>query len=199
MEIEKIVLAGLRVRLEPLAEHHVAGLTAALTDGELWKIPFAVFPHPQDLDKFFDAAEAAFLQRRELAFATFDKATNTIVGSTRFRCIEHAHKRAEIGFTFIAASWQRTYINTEAKYLMLKHAFETWQYNRVDLLTDVLNEKSRNAIMRIGANQEGVLRNHMVMRDGRIRDSVIFSIIAQEWPIAKRALEQKIQQPRPLA
>ena len=99
----------------------------------------------------------------------------------------------EIGFTFIASSRQRSVINTEAKYLMLVHAFETWQVNRVELLTDILNTKSRNAIARIGAREEGILRNHMVMRDGRIRDSVIFSIVRGEWPAAKLALEQKLK------
>jgi RimJ/RimL family protein N-acetyltransferase len=192
MEIEKTILEGSRVRLEPVTGHHIAGLTAAINDGELWKIPVTVVPHPHDLDKFVAAAEAAFIQRRELAFVTIDKTSNTIVGSTRFRCIESAHKRLEIGFTFIAESWQRSYINTEAKYLMLEHAFEVWRYNRVELLTDILNEKSRNAILRIGAKQEGVVRNHMVMRDGRIRDSVLFSITAQEWPDVKRALRSKM-------
>lgn len=193
MEIEKVVLKGPRVHLEPVSTQHAAGLAAAINDGELWKIPVTVVPHPNDLDKFFDAAETAFLQQRELAFATIDMATGTIVGSTRFRCIESAHKRLEIGFTFIAQSWQRSYINTEAKYLMLKHAFEVWGCHRVELLTDVLNEKSRAAITRIGAKQEGVVRNHMVMRDGRIRDSVLFSIIAQEWPAVKAALEIKMR------
>jgi N-acetyltransferase len=193
MEIEKIILEGPRVRLEPLAERHADGLSAAIVDGELWKIPVTVVPHPSDLDKFFADADAAFQQQRELAFATIDKISGTIVGSTRFRCIEHAHKRLEIGFTFLAASKQRSHINTEAKYLMLQHAFEVWGCNRVELLTDVLNEKSRNAIARIGAQQEGIVRNHMIMRDGRLRDSVLFSIIAQEWSTVKLALESKMQ------
>ncbi|HSB95143.1 MAG TPA: GNAT family protein [Spongiibacteraceae bacterium] len=193
MDIEKVVLEGLRVRLEPLAQQHAAGLAAVIEDGELWKIPVTVVPHPNDLDKFFDAAETAFQQRRELAFVTIDKISGAIVGSTRFRCIEAAHKRLEIGFTFIAQSRQRSYINTEAKYLMLRHAFEIWQCNRVELLTDVLNEKSRNAITRIGAQQEGILRSHMIMRDGRVRDSVLFSIVAHDWPTIKPKLAQQIQ------
>jgi len=193
MDIEKVVLEGSRVRLEPLAEQHTAGLAAAIEDGELWRIPVTVVPHPNDLNKFFDAAEAAFRQQRELAFATIDKISGAIVGSTRFRCIEHAHKRLEIGFTFIAASRQRSYINTEAKYLMLRHAFEVWQCNRVELLTDVLNEKSRNAIARIGAQQEGILRSHMIMRDGRVRDSVLFSIVARDWPTIEAKLARQIQ------
>lgn len=192
MKVEKITLDGDSVRLEPLAAEHLPGLAVAIADGELWKLPVTVVPHPDDLLQFLANADAAFAAGRELAFATVDKATNMVVGSTRFRCIEPAHKRLEIGFTFIARGWQRTHVNTEAKYLMLAHAFERWGCNRVELLTDVLNEKSRRAIVRIGAKQEGVLRSHMVMRDGRIRDSVIFSVIGAEWPAVKSALARKI-------
>jgi RimJ/RimL family protein N-acetyltransferase len=193
MKVEKLILEGRRVRLEPLlSRDHAAGLAAAIRDGELWKLPVTVVPHPQELDAFFTAADDAFAAGRELAFATVDKASGAVAGSTRFRCIDVAHKRAEIGFTFLGKSWQRTHVNTEAKYLMLTHAFETWQLNRVELLTDVLNTASRNAIARIGAKQEGVLRSHMVMRDGRIRDSVIFSIVKSEWPGVKAMLEEKL-------
>lgn len=192
--LEKVVLQGRHVRLEPLAPHHREGLARAILDGELWKLPVTIVPHPDDLGSFFDAAEAAWAAGRELAFATFDQARGEVVGSTRFRCVESAHKRVEIGFTFIARSWQRTHVNTEAKYLMLRHAFETLHCNRVELLTDLLNNASRTAIARLGAQQEGVLRSHMVMRDGRIRDSVLFSIVAPDWPAVKRGLEQKLQQ-----
>lgn len=194
MNLEKITLEGRTVRLEPLALRHADGLAAAINDGELWKLPVTVVPHPRDLDAFFNQADAAFRDQRELAFAIIDKASNTIVGSTRFRCIEAAHKRVEIGFTFIGESWQRTHVNTETKYLMLQHAFESWRFNRVELLTDVLNTASRNAIARLGAKEEGIVRSHMVMRDGRVRDSVLFSIISSEWPAVKKSLEQKMQQ-----
>lgn len=192
MNVEKLVLEGEHVRLEPLAPQHGPGLAAAIRDGELWKIPFTIVPHPDQLAPFFDAAEAAFVAGKELAFATIDKTTNAIAGSTRFRCIEAIYKRVEIGFTFLAQSQQRTPVNTEAKYLMLQHAFDTWGLNRVELLTDLLNEKSRAAILRIGATQEGVLRSHMVMRDGRIRDSVMFSIIRSEWPAVSAALQARV-------
>lgn len=192
MKVERLTLDGVSVRLEPLAAKHLPGLAAAIADGELWKLPVTVVPHPDDLPQFLANAEAAFAAGRELAFATIDKATNTIVGSTRFRCIEPAHKRLEIGFTFIAQSWQRTHVNSEAKLLMLTHAFECWGCNRVELLTDVLNDKSRRAIARIGATEEGVLRSHMVMRDGRIRDSVVFSVTGAEWPAVKAALVRKV-------
>ena len=192
MRIEKTILTGKNVRLEPLSESHVLGLTEAINDGALWELPVTIVPHPSDLPQFLSNAELAFQEQKELAFATIDMNTGSVVGSTRFRCIDIAHKRVEIGFTFIAQSWQRTHINTEAKLLMLGHAFEHWQFNRVEFLTDVLNTKSRNAISRIGGHEEGVLRNHMVMRGGRIRDSVIFSIIKPEWPHVKSILTAKL-------
>lgn len=193
MKIEKIILEGRDVRLEPLDRSHAAGLADAIRDGELWKIGVTVVPHPDDLEGFFSHAENAFAAQREFAFATIDKRSGRIAGSTRFRAIEIGHRRVEIGFTFLGKSWQRTAVNTEAKYLMLGHAFETWGCNRVELLTDVLNTASRRAIARIGAKEEGVLRSHMVMRDGRIRDSVIFSITGGEWPLVKSALEEKMR------
>ncbi len=192
MKIEKTTLVGPRVKLEPLSLSHLLGLARAITDGALWEVPVTFVPHPQDLPQFLSAAESAFLSQMELVFAAIDVATDTVVGSTRFRCIDIPDQRVEIGFTFIAKSWQRTYINTEAKYLMLRHAFEQWNCNRVEFLTDVLNTKSRTAIIRIGAREEGTLRNHMVMRDGRIRDSVMFSIVGAEWPQLKILLESKL-------
>ncbi|TCS39288.1 RimJ/RimL family protein N-acetyltransferase [Paucimonas lemoignei] len=192
VKLERNPLEGRRVILEPLGMQHLRGLAEAIEDGDLWNIPVTFVPHPRDLEEFVAFAEDAFQAGRELAYATIDKASGRIAGSTRFRCIELGHRRAEIGFTFLGESWQRSHINTEAKYLMLKHAFERWELNRVELLTDVLNTKSRNAIARIGAREEGILRSHMVMRDGRIRDSVMFSIIRAEWQDVKAALEQKI-------
>lgn len=192
MKLEKITLEGKNVRLESLQSRHLDGLARAIEDGRLWELPVTVVPHPRDLGAFLDAAEHAFAAGTELAFATIDTASGTVAGSTRFRCIEASHRRAEIGFTFLGQSWQRSHINTEAKYLMLQHAFERWHLNRVELLTDVLNDKSRAAIARIGGKQEGVLRNHMVMRDGRLRDSVIFSITAAEWPAVKARLAAKV-------
>jgi RimJ/RimL family protein N-acetyltransferase len=127
-----------------------------------------------------------------LAFATIDKATNKVVGSTRFMKANLANKRVEIGFTFLGTSWQKTHINTEAKLLMLTHAFETMALNRVELLTDFLNTTSRNAILRLGAKEEGILRNHMIMPDGRVRDSVIYSIISNEWAGVKQHLNAKL-------
>ncbi|HET8695684.1 MAG TPA: GNAT family N-acetyltransferase [Aquabacterium sp.] len=193
MKIEKVALSGHRVRLEPLSAGHLPALADAIQDGELWKIPVTFVPHPDDLPQFYTDAEAAFGAGKELAFATVDQASGQVVGSTRFRCIEAAHRRVEIGFTFLASSWQRTHINTEAKYLMLQHAFEVWGCNRVELLTDERNAKSRSAIARIGAREEGILRHHMVMRDGFIRNSVVYSITSAEWPGVKATLASRLQ------
>ncbi|MDE1999701.1 MAG: GNAT family N-acetyltransferase [Burkholderiales bacterium] len=193
MKIEKVALSGDRVRLEPLSAAHLPALAEAIQDGELWKIPVTFVPHPSDLPKFYADSEAAFDAGKELAFATVDQSAGQVVGSTRFRCIEAAHRRVEIGFTFLAASWQRTHINTEAKYLMLQHAFQVWGCNRVELLTDERNAKSRSAIARIGAREEGILRHHMVMRDGFIRNSVVYSITSADWPRVQAKLASRLQ------
>ena len=193
LEVDKITLEGRHVRLEPLdRDRHLAGLAEAIDDGRLWEIPVTSVPGPEDLPQFFADAETAFKQCRELAFATVDSTGGRVIGSTRFRMIEAAHRRVEIGFTFIAAGFQRTAVNTEAKLLMLRHAFDVWNVNRVEFLTDVLNTKSRNAIERIGARQEGILRSHMIMRDGRIRDSVIFSIVREEWSAVEGQLTARL-------
>lgn len=199
MAVEKTTLQGTKVRLEPLAEHHLQGLADAIEDGALWKLPVTNVPHPKELRKFIDEAQLQYLAGKELAFVTIDEATGIVVGSTRFRNIQADHKRLEIGFTFIACSWQRTHVNTEAKLLMLQHAFERLGFNRVELLTDFLNVKSRAAIARIGAKEEGILRSHMVMRDGRIRDSVLFSVVAAEWSSIKAALAARLDTPGPSA
>lgn len=191
MKIDKVALVGRHVRLEPLVASHLPGLALAIEDGRLWELPFTFVPPPAEVAGLLANAEAAFAAGRELAFATVDAATGRVLGSTRFRNIEAAHRRVEIGFTFLAASAQRTAINTEAKCLMLTHAFEVWGCNRVELLTDERNTRSRQAIARLGAVQEGLLRSHMVMRDGFVRNSVIFSITAAEWPQVKAGLEAK--------
>lgn len=187
--IDRVALHGVRVTLEPLCAGHLPALASAISDGNLWEIPVTSVPHPEDLPQFLRRAEERHDSQLERQFATVDKASGTVVGSTRFMNINRDHRRVEIGFTFIARSWQRTYVNTEAKYLMLRHAFEVWDCNRVEFLTDVLNAKSRAAILRLGATEEGVLRSHMIMRDGRKRDSVVHSIVSSEWPTIKSRLE----------
>jgi N-acetyltransferase len=190
--VERVELRGRRVVLEPLSAEHLEGLAAAIRDGELWSIPVTLVPHPDQLPEFLSRAEASYAAQLERAFATIDVASGAVVGSTRFMAINRDHRRVEIGFTFIARRWQRSYVNTEAKYLMLRHAFEKWGCNRVELITDALNVKSRQAILRLGAKEEGTMRNHMIMRDGRVRDSVLYSVIESEWPRVKGGLEAKL-------
>ena len=197
MKIEPITLEGKFVRLEPLSANHSEGLCKAIYDGELWKLFVTLVPHPSKLDEFIGNALAANESGDGLAFATIDKSTDEIGGSTRFMKANLPFKRVEIGFTFLGQSWQRTRMNTEAKFLMLSHAFETLKLNRVEFLTDYLNSASRRAILRLGAKEEGILRNHMIMPDGRIRDSVLFSIIANEWPGIKQHLSWKLGQEHP--
>ncbi len=193
MTLEAIALTGRHVRLEPLAHSHVPELIEAIKCGELWTLHYTLVPAPHEVPQFVDNALEAYGRGEELAFATVDVSENRVVGSTRFMKVSLANKRLEFGFTFIGKQWHRTHVNTEAKLLMLTHAFEVMKLNRVELLTDVVNSASRAAIARLGAKQEGILRQHMVMRDGRVRDSVLFSLIAPEWPEAKRALHAKLE------
>lgn len=195
--VPEVVLEGYGVRLEPLDEAlHRDGLAAAIADGELWSLAVTIVPRPEELSAFFADAKEALQDGHSLAFATIDTATGRVAGSTRFCAIEFAHKRLEIGFTFLAAAHQRTHVNTAAKLLMLRHAFEMWQVNRVELMTDVRNAASRAAITRIGAREEGVLRSHMVMRDGSVRDSAVHSILRSEWPDAEERLEARLMEAR---
>jgi len=181
MQFEKVTLEGNEVRLEPLSHLHRQGLIETISDGELWKLFVTLVPRIEGIDAYIENAATAYASGDGLAFATIDMKASL------------ANKRAEIGFTFIAKSYQKTKVNTEAKLLMLTHAFEVMQLNRVEFLTDYLNHTSRNAILRLGAKEEGILRNHMVMPDGRIRDSVLFSIIQNEWAGVKQNLLYKLQ------
>lgn len=189
---EKVILKGTHVRLEPLSESHKEGLCQAISDGELWKLFVTFVPHLDDVESFVNDAYLAHQAGDGLAFAIIDETTNKVAGSTRFMKASLRNNRVEIGSTFLGKSFQKTKINTEAKLLMLAHAFEVLNLNRVEFLTDYLNTASRNAILRLGAKQEGILRNHMVMPNGRVRDSVLFSIIKNEWPSIKQNLEYKL-------
>ncbi|MCX5150707.1 GNAT family protein [Streptomyces sp. NPDC048550] len=189
---EPAALTGERVRLEPLELRHHDGLCEAVRDGSLWNLAVTLVPHPDDVRGFIEDATAARAEGTQLPYATVDAATGRVIGSTRLMMINTAQRRLEIGWTFLAESWQRTGMNTEAKLLMLTHAFEVMGMNRVELLTDVRNTKSRSAISGLGATHEGVLRHHMVMRDGWIRDTAVYSITRPEWPQAKQALEVRV-------
>jgi RimJ/RimL family protein N-acetyltransferase len=189
---EPLTIEGSFVRLEPLSFQHEPALWNAAKDHleEIFRwIPYSVRTR-EDLRAVIDKALADQQRGEALVFATLERRSGSVIGSTRFMNIDHANRRAEIGSTWIAPAWQRTVINTEAKYLMLRHAFEKWKYNRVELKTDALNQKSRAAILRIGAKEEGTLRKHMVTWSGRIRDSVYFSILDTEWAEVKARLEQ---------
>jgi N-acetyltransferase len=180
------------VRLEPLSESHHAGLCEAGLDPELWTWTNVGIASPQEMAEYIRNALAAQAAGTALTFATTLRDSGRAIGGTRFMNIEPAHRRVEIGFTWIGREWQRTPVNTEAKYLMLRHAFETWGCIRVELKTDVLNRKSREAIARIGATEEGVLRRHIITQSGRVRDTVYYSILDSEWPSVKANLEQKL-------
>jgi len=144
------------------------------------------------MERYVRSALADQMLGKSIPFVTIDKASNTVVGSTRFGNIDTANRKAEIGWTWINPQWQRTVINSEAKLLMLAHAFEVWKCVRVELKTDANNQKSRSAIRRIGAVEEGVLRNHMITEIGRFRDTVYFGIIESDWPGVKENLASKL-------
>jgi RimJ/RimL family protein N-acetyltransferase len=171
---------------------HAESLVAAAGDGELWKSTVTIVPDRANINSYIEAALEGFDNGKELPFVVIWKAANEIVGTTRFYEIRAADRAAAIGYTWLAKRAQRTAVNTESKLLLLTHAFENWHCVRIELITDVLNEQSRAAILRLGAKQEGVLRKHLILPSGRIRDSVVFSIIEEEWPAVKARLEAKL-------
>jgi RimJ/RimL family protein N-acetyltransferase len=192
MTVVPVTLEGRHARLEPLAKAHLAGLAEVGLDEELWRwIPTAVRTKEQ-MAAYIETALVEQQRGVSLPFAIVEKATGRAIGSTRYGNIDRVHHRVEIGWTWVAREWQRTAINTEAKYLLLKHAFESLGCMRVELKTDSLNEKSRAAILRIGAKEEGIFRNHMITASGRIRHSAYYSIIDSEWPGVKARLEERL-------
>lgn len=197
MDLTPITLEGTVVRLEPLSHAHLEALTAIGLDPELWALTMSRVRTPEDMRHYVDQALAEQRAGTSVPFATFDRASGRVIGSTRFGSIAPAHRKAEIGWTWIARDMQRTAANTEAKYLMLRHAFEVWQCVRVEIKTSTLNERSRRAILRIGATEEGILRHHMINPDGSLRDTVYFSILDREWPSVKTRLETMLQQGYP--
>ena len=192
MTIDPVTLEGQFIRLEPLSMAHHAGLVEAGLDEAIWRYMPQTMRTPEDMRAYIEAALEAQAAGAALPFATIDLASDRAIGSTRFFSIDRPHRRLEIGWTWLGLAWQRTAANTEAKYLMLRHAFETLECIRVEFKTDSLNERSRAALLRIGAIEEGTFRNHMIMPDGRLRHSVYYSIIASEWPEVKARLEQKL-------
>ena len=188
-----VILEGRHVRLEPLALKHAAGLAAVGLDEDLWKwIPTPV-RSAEEMNAYVQTGLNEQAKGSALPFVLIETSTGCIIGSTRYGNIDRDHYRVEIGWTWVARQWQRTAINTEAKYLLLRHAFERLKCIRVELKTDSLNERSRAAILRIGAREEGTFRNHMITASGRIRHTVYFSILDGEWPEVKARLEAKLR------
>ncbi|HTK81708.1 MAG TPA: GNAT family protein [Bacteroidota bacterium] len=193
MKIRPVTLEGNHVRLEPLGLEHHAALCEVGLDQELWKITMTLIRTSDEMKQYILTALSEQREARSLPFAIIEKQSGKAIGSTRYGNIDVINKRVEIGWTWIARKWQRTAVNTETKYLLLTYAFETLGCIRVEFKTDSINSQSRNALLRIGAKEEGILRNHMIAPGGRLRHSVYFSIIDSEWPQAKKNLERKLQ------
>ena len=193
MQIKPLTLEGKYVRLTPLKLSHLPELYEAASDESLWLWTTNVIENREDALRYIETALGEFERKVSLPFVTIEKSSGRIIGSTRFGNLDAKHRKAEIGWTWINPQWQRTNVNTEAKLLMLTHAFETWKCVRVELKTDVLNEKSRKAILRLGAKEEGVLRRHLITDAGRFRDTVYFSIIDSEWQTVKAGLQEKLR------
>ncbi len=197
--IEAVVLGGEHVVLEPLERSHAAALVAAASDGELWRLWYTSVPGPSAVDAYIEAA----LQMRErdgaMPFVVRRKSDARIVGCTRFFHVEPAHRRLELGHTWYSASAQRSAINTESKLLLLGHAFERLGAIAVELRTHFLNQASRRAIERLGAKLDGVLRHHMTMTNGTLRDTCVYSVVAAEWPAVRENLRLRLDTSRAAA
>jgi RimJ/RimL family protein N-acetyltransferase len=196
MTMEPITLEGQHVRLEPLTMAHHAALWEIAKDHELWRWTATDVRTPDDLKGYMETALHEQAEGRSLPFATIARSIGKPVGSTRFGNIDRLNHRVEIGWTWIGREWQRTALNTEAKLLMLTHAFETAGCMRVELKTDALNQQSRAAIARLGAKEEGTMRKHIITQLGRVRDTVYYSILDEEWPAVKARLQARLTGPQ---
>jgi RimJ/RimL family protein N-acetyltransferase len=194
--VEPVVLRGQHVVVEPLAREHAAGVQAAAADGALWNLWYTSVPAPERTAEWIDAALAMRESAGAMPFVIRAAATGDVVGCTRYFNVDAANRRLEIGHTFYAQRVQRTAVNTEAKLLLLAHAFETLACIAVEFRTHFFNFASRAAIARLGAKQDGILRSHQRLADGSLRDTVVFSIVAAEWPAAKRNLAWRLERPR---
>jgi RimJ/RimL family protein N-acetyltransferase len=190
--IEPVILAGGKVRLEPLALEHVPRLAEVALDPAIWQWTIARTTDEAGLRAWAETALANRAAGSEFPFVTLEASTGRPIGSSRFMNIALEHRRLEIGWTWVAPAWQRTGANREAKLLMLGHAFDTLGCRRVEFKTDSLNEPSRTALLGIGAQFEGIFRNHMVMPDGRMRHSAYYSVIDEEWPAVRAGLERSL-------
>jgi RimJ/RimL family protein N-acetyltransferase len=190
--LEAPTLEGRFVRLEPLGPEHLEGLTEVGLDPELWSWTNARVATAEEMRGYLSDALAERERGASIPFATVERETGRVVGSTRYLNLERAHRRVEIGSTWVAPAWQRTAVNTEAKLLLLGHAFGAMDCIRVELKTDALNRRSRDAILRLGAVEEGTLRHHMITYTGRLRDTVYYGILRSEWPAVRAALEARL-------
>jgi len=191
--VEPVVLQDRGVRLEPLALSHEDGLRAAAADGQLWRIRVTSVPEPDQTRAYIDAALQARAEGQRFAFAVIDAASGRVLGSTSFHDILPTVRRVEIGYTWYARSVQRSHVNTTAKLLMMGHAFDTLDCQVVGWRTDNYNFASQRAIERLGARKDGVIRGHALRRDGTIRDTVMYSMTAAEWPEARAQLLYLLQ------
>src|SRR6476619_5319297 len=195
LAVSPITLADEHVRLEPLGLQHVEGLKLAAADGELWTIRVTSVPDPDDTRGYVERALQAFAEGHRLAFAVLDAGTGAVIGSSSYHDIVPAVERLEIGYTWYAKSRQRTHVNASAKLLLMRHAFETLGARLVGWRTDNFNFASQRAIERLGAKKDGVLRHHGLRRDGTIRDTVMYSMTAGEWPEGKAQLQARLARP----
>ena len=195
LAVVPVALADARIRLEPLGLQHVDGLKRAAADGELWTIRVTSVPDPDDTRGYVERALQAFAEGHRLAFAVLDAGSGEVIGSSSYHDIVPAVERLEIGYTWYARSRQRTHVNASAKLLLMTHAFETLGARLVGWRTDNFNFASQRAIERLGARKDGVLRHHAVRRDGTIRDTVMYSMTAGEWPEAKAELVARLARP----
>ena len=190
--IEPVTLTGSKVILEPLSLEHLDGLISAVKDGELWKLWFTSIPAPEKAEEYIKTALGMRENAGAMPFIVRDRESNKIIGCTRYFNVDEVNQRLEIGYTWYSESYQRTTANTECKYLLLSHAFEKLDAIAVEFRTHWHNHKSRAAIARLGAKQDGVLRNHQRTADGSYRDTVVFSIINLEWPAVRQSLMYKL-------
>ena len=192
LHIEPVTLSTDRLTLRPLSLADAPALGVSASDGDLWEKKTTTVPRPEGFEAYVQKALELQAAGLALPFTTVLNEGNRVVGSTRYMNIDAANHRVEIGTTWIAKSWQRTFVNTHAKFLMLRHAFEELGCNAVELRTHRLNDQSRAAIERLGAKLDGILRQHMIMPDGHIRDTAVYSIVRDEWPAVKAGLERKM-------
>ena len=193
---EPTTLQTPRVRLEPMSADHAAGLDSAARDGELWNLRVTSVPAPGEVPAYIAAAVRGYEDGHMLPFVVRDIASGATIGSTRYHDIVPAVERLEIGYTWYGKSWQRSHVNTTCKLLLLSHAFEVLEAKLVGWRTDNFNFASQKAIERLGARKDGVLRHHAPRRDGTVRDTVIYSMTAGEWPEAKAQLQYMLAKPR---